>query len=309
MFSGCNATATLRAQTGGMRIPTLTATLFALFTTSFAHANLGDALRFAPATASAVYFTDWAAVLDDMAGAYSAEPTPGDTAFVRAMAERHTIVTSTATANHGDPWYVGEQWGWTLLDLEWELETNARVTVLRFAPAFDAAAVVALTQERGYATQSHGDVTAYSHARDNSLEWLRPPFFAYQNLAYLADERVLLLAPTAAALHEALDAYAAQVPSLADDANARGLAETLDVALGAVLITSASACMIPDTEAPQYELAGVGYHFDGGSTRGVVSLAQAGEVTVSTETVDAPGALINPVLVGSAAFLGCRGPG
>lgn len=294
-----------------MRPLTLTVILFALFTTSLAHANLGDALRFAPASASAVYFTDWTAVLEDMAAAWPAEPAPGDTVFIRAMVGRHSIVTSTATANHGNPWYVGEQWGWTLLDLEWELETNARVTTLRFAPDVDAAAVLALAQERGYSAASHGDVVVYSHARDNSLEWLRPPFFAYQNLAYLADERVLLLAPTAAALHEALDAYAGGVPSLADDANGLGLAGALDSALGAVLLTSASACMVPnpDTEVPQYELAGVGYHFDGATTRAVFGLAQAGVITAYVDTVEAPGALLDPVLLGAATFLGCRGPG
>jgi len=294
-----------------MRPLTFTVMLLTLFSAPLAHANLGDALRFAPASASAVYYADWKAVLEDMAAAWPAEPTPGDTEFVRTMAGRHAFVTSTATAQARNPWYVGEQWGWTFLDLEWELETSAWVSVLRFVPDVDAAAVLALAQERGYSAANHGDVTVYSHERDNSLEWLRPPFFAYQNLAYLADERVLLLAPTTAALHEALDAHAGVVPSLADDVNASGLAETLDGVFGAVLLTSASACMIPDadTEVPQYELAGVGYHVDDSGTHGVVGLAQAGEVSAYTDPIDAPGTLIYAALVGSAAFLGCRGPG
>ena len=101
------------------------------------------------------------------------------------------------------------------------------------------------------------------------------------------------------------------MPSLADDVNASGLAETLDGVFGAVLLTSASACMIPDadTEVPQYELAGVGYHVDDSGTHGVVGLAQAGEVSAYTDPIDAPGTLIYAALVGSAAFLGCRGPG
>jgi len=294
-----------------MRIHVYASALLALVTATAAHANLGAALQFVPEPTGTVYFTDWAAIRDDMRTVWPAEPTVGDTEYVRAMAERHAFVTSTATAQHRDPWYVGEQWGWTFLDLEWELETSARVVILRFTEDSATLSLLNLAQERGYSAEPYGTATLYSHAFSFSLEWLRPPFAAFQNVAFLEDEGVLILAATVVDVHAALDAYSGAAPSLADDGNAREIAALLDPSLGAVILTHQAACATHDPEraVPEFEHVGVGYSVADVAVHGVLGFARSGVVTLVTDELESPLDLFNPVLAGRAGFLGCDGPG
>jgi hypothetical protein len=68
------------------------------------------------------------------------------------------------------------------------------VYLLRFREDFDFAPVFARLHERGYRVSEQGEATLYSHAMEMSWEWLNTSEFAILNIAYLADEKLFILA-------------------------------------------------------------------------------------------------------------------
>jgi hypothetical protein len=206
-----------------------------------------------------------------------------------------------------DPWYVSEVWGWSMLDLEWELETNERLVILAFAQGVDTSSLLDLIAERNYATDLYEGFTLYPHNFDMSLVWLRPPFSAFQNAAFMEDDRVLMLAPTLPALRAAVDAYSGRTSNLTQDPSALALALALDESVGTLLLTQAAACGAPVLDATEraYDLAGVGYRPTELGTRGLTALARLDEVVMNIVTLSAPGELFSQVCSRSADFLAC----
>lgn len=262
----------------------LTALVFALAASAGASSgpHLASAARFLPSDTTIAYFSDWEAIRADMLEVWPGEPAVGDTDFIRALAGRHAPATATATAASGNPWLVHEQWGWSLLDLAWELETSAGLVVVGFAPDFDPSTLFGYLSQRGYQTVDYEGISVYSRAMDVSLPWLRPPFMAFQNLAYLDSERVLVAGARPGPVQAALDAYAGREPSWLGAEHP--VVSALSDSASSVIAAQATACygLEPNPEVLTYELAGLGYSHAGAETTGTVVLGYA-----SAELADA----------------------
>lgn len=236
--------------------------------------GLGLAARFVPPDTDIAYLTDWSRLLADMRTAYPAPPQVGDSAFLRRMGERHALVTRFAIGN-ATPWWMHEQWGWSFLDLDWELDLFPGMAVAAFGQGFDPAPLLALIDERGFGTGDHHGQLTRHHPFDLSLAWLRPPLAAYQNLAYLEQERVLLAANTTLGLHALLDAHAGRsTPWPAGDL-LLSLAQAAEPPTGAWVFPASAVCerlpsAEPDLQA--YQAAAVAYRHVGDGPHGTVLL-------------------------------------
>lgn len=262
------------------------------FAFSAAQSSLEAALGFLPAGTSVAYFSDWQAVREDMRGVWPAEPEVGDDDYLRALGERHAPATALLTGDGSTAWLLDEEWGFSLLDVAWELQTDARVTVVAFSEGFSPERFLALLSQRGYETTVHEGQYVHSHPMDASLSWVRPPFTEFQNLAYLGDERALLLAFDRDALVSALDVHAGRAPAWIGGEQALGVLEGLEDADSAVLLSSGKVCFAPDDGASlqAFDLAGVGYQRAGDAVVGNIVLSYP-QANAAVADLDARSAL------------------
>ncbi len=247
--------------------------------------HLSAALRFLPGSTAYAYYTDWSLVREDTREVWPAEPAVGDDAFVRALAARHSPPTGTATANQGQVWLVQEQWGWSLLDVAWELETSERLAVVAFESGFDPSAMLALLATRGYETAVHEGQEVHSHPADPSQSWLRPPFILYQNLSYLEDERVLLLATRPEVIAAALDVRAGRAQGWMSGEVAEAVLDGVSGAHGAVLVDEASACrgLEPNGSLLSYDVAALAYRRQDDTALGRVAIVYPDQASAEAD--------------------------
>ncbi len=212
-----------------------------------------DVLALVPAApvSATVYFTDWT-VLKGYVGfdaAFQQSPEDGERALTSSLGQSQAAA-SVFGANHPDEAAV---WGWRSSDLQWEANftngTAMSVYVLKFAPGFLFGPLVSLFEQRGFTqTESHG-VAVYSHPLDFGVAWLAKSELAILNTAVVAEDGLLILSSSAAALDEALSAYRKEIPTLSEDAAAEGLAGRLQGVAAAILVIGPGACstLAPDS--------------------------------------------------------------
>jgi hypothetical protein len=212
-----------------------------------------DVLSFVPAgsVSATVYFTD-CTVLKGYVGfdaAFQQSPEDAERVLTTSLG-RGQAAASAFGANHPDQ---AALWGWRSSDLEWEANftdgTAMPVYVLKLAPGFQFGALVSLFEQRGFTqTESHG-VTVYSHPLDFGAEWVAKSELAILNTGMVAEDGLLILSSSAAALDEALSAYRGEVPTLSEDAAAQGLAGQLQGVASAILVIGPGACsnLSPDS--------------------------------------------------------------
>jgi len=203
-----------------------------------------DALSFVPAAAvsATVFFTDWS-VLKAYVGfdaAFQQSPEDAERALASSLG-RDQAAASAFGANHPDQ---AAPWGWRSSDLQWEVNftssTGIPVYVLRFSAGFQFGPLVSLFEQRGFTqTESHG-VAIHSHPLDLRAEWLTE--LAILNTAVVAEDGLLVLSSSAAALDEALSAYRREVTTLSADAVAQGVAGRLRGVASAILVIGPGAC-------------------------------------------------------------------
>jgi len=203
-----------------------------------------DALSFVPAAAvsATVFFTDWS-VLKAYVGfdaAFQQSPEDAERALASSLG-RDQAAASAFGANHPDQ---AAPWGWRSSDLQWEANftssTGIPVYVLRFSAGFQFGPLVSLFEQRGFTqTESHG-VAIHSHPLDLRAEWLTE--LAILNTAVMAEDGLLVLSSSAAALDEALSAYRREVTTLSADAVAQGVAGRLRGVASAILVIGPGAC-------------------------------------------------------------------
>jgi len=236
---------------GGMKA--LVVFLFLAVSAVGAHAEevtgaspLLDALSFVPAAAvsTTVFFTDWS-VLKAYVGfdtAFQQSPEDAERALASSLG-RDQAAASAFGANHPDQ---AALWGWRSSDLQWEVNftssTGIPVYVLRFSAGFQFGPLVSLFEQRGFTqTESHG-VAIHSHPLDLRAEWLVKSELAIINTAVVAEDGVLVLSSSAAALDEVLSAYQQEVPTLSADAAAQAVAGRLRGVASAILVIGPGAC-------------------------------------------------------------------
>jgi hypothetical protein len=212
-----------------------------------------DVLPFVPAASvtATVYFTDWT-VLKGYVGfdaAFQQSPEDAEKALTTSLG-RGQAAASAFGANHPDE---AALWGWRSSDLQWEANSTSgtamSVYVLKFAPGFQFGPLVSLFEQRGFTqTESHG-VMVYSHPLDFRAEWLAKSELAILNTAVVAEDGLLILSSSAAALDEALSAYRREIPTLSEDAAAQGLAGRMQGVASAILVIGPGACssLSPDS--------------------------------------------------------------
>lgn len=243
------------------------------------------ASRFLPATTQDAYFSDWSRIVVDTRSVYPIPLQTGDDDFIRALAGRHSSATQLAIGG-GRPWWVHEQWGWSVLDLDWELQIGSNRAVLAFRDGFDPAPLLGLLDERGFERGDHHAQATWHHAFNPSLPWLRPPLAAFQNLAYLEDERVLLLATGAEALQTMLDAHAGRDASWPGATVMDAFGHAVEQPMSAMVFSASSVCgaaLQLEVQPQPFEAVALAYHRQGDALFGSVVIAYADEATAGLD--------------------------
>jgi len=205
-----------------------------------------DALSFVPAAvvSTIVLFTDWS-VLKAYVGfdeAFRESAEDAEKALASSLGQGQAAASAFG-ANHPEE---AALWGWRSSNLEWEANfpnsTGIPVYVLKFSSGFEFGSLGPLFEQRGFTqTESHG-VAVYSHALDLRVEWLVKSELAILNTAIVAEEGLLVLSSSAAALDEALSAYRQEVPTLSADAAAQAVAGRLRGVASAILLIGPGTC-------------------------------------------------------------------
>lgn len=244
-----------------------------------------QAARFLQPTALDAYFSHWSRIVADARSAHPIAPLPGDDGFVRALAGRHSMATRLATGG-GRPWWVHQQWGWSFLDLDWELEIGSGQAVLAFREGFDPRPLLDRLDERGYRRDDHHGQTTWHHAFDPSLPWLRPPLAAFQNVAYLEGDGIMLLATQTEALQAMLDAQAGRSAAWPGGAVTEVFGHATEPPMAAMLFMASSVCgLAPEQEAQlqPFQAAALGYRREGDALLGTVIIGYADEAAASLD--------------------------
>jgi hypothetical protein len=212
-----------------------------------------DALMLVPAApvSAAVFFTDWG-VLKGYVGfdaAFQDSPAGAEKALTTSLGQGQAAASAFGT-NHPEQ---AALWGWQSSDLQWEASfTGSKavpVYVLKFAAGFQFGQLVSLFEQRGFTqTESHG-VAVYSHPLDLGATWVAKTELAILNTAVVAEDGLLVLSSSAAALDEALSAYRSEIPTLSEDATTRGLAGRLQGVASAILVIGPGACSSLSTDS------------------------------------------------------------
>jgi hypothetical protein len=212
-----------------------------------------DVLLFVPASpvSATLFFTDWG-VLKGYVGfdaAFRDSPADAEKALTTSLGQGQAAASAFG-ASHPDQ---AALWGWRSSDLQWEANfTSSKgmpVYVLEFAAGFQFGQLVSLFEQRGFTqTESHG-VAVYSHPLDLGATWLAKTELAILNTAVVAEDGLLVLSSSAAALDEALSAYRGEIRTLSEDATAGGLAGRLQGVASAILVIGPGACSSLSTDS------------------------------------------------------------
>lgn len=190
---------------------------------------LESALAHSPATVSLFAFTNWE-LLKEIGGVpdlTSAASIDERVDFMRTLGlQEQAVASGFGVSNFLTH---AEMWGWDATDLLWEanLTTDGSpVFLLRFPDDFDFAPIFARLDERDYTQTEYAGVPLYSHEMDFSLDWLGTTEFAILNIAFLEDEKLLVLSSSPDSVTAVLDAIA-QGPTLLELPGVRFVAAAL----------------------------------------------------------------------------------
>ena len=169
------------------------------------------ALRFVPAGAKEVSFTDWS-LIKSYAGAGAltgASPFEAKADFLLALTRTQAPAAfyagSKLKTHHAS-------WSWDTLDLDWEASFSAGgpAYVLKFPASFDLGAVIAHFQEHGYTKDEYRGVPLYTHELNVKDEWVRTSDFAILNVGVLEKQNILLLATRMDGVRHMIDGVAGE---------------------------------------------------------------------------------------------------
>lgn len=226
---------------------------------------LAEAVAFAPLGASAILFTDWAAMraFHGLEGVTSASPLD-----VRMDAFMTLSTEEGPFAGFGIAHLArhAEAWGWDTADVDWEASyvvDGPPVAVVRLRDDIDLDPIVAHYDERGFSVESYGDATIRSHEMDLGADWITSSDFGVLNTAFLDDGRTLVLSSSVDGVKAALDArhvqsFRAAPASLVADALGAPLSAAIDVGIGSCAAYDPRLAEGPDgPNAPVLDEAGI----------------------------------------------------
>lgn len=247
--------------------------------------GLALAVSFVPPDTDIAYLTDWTRIFDDMGSVYPLQPEIGDNDFVRRLAERHAAAVQFAIGSRS-PWWMQEEWGWSFLDVDWELQFYPAGVVVGFNESFDPGPLLALFDEREYETDDHHGQATRHHAFDPMLSWLRPPLTAFGNIAYLEQQRVLVGSSTLEGLRALLDAHAGRSDPWPAADLALNLAQAAEPTMGAYVFPASAICGrlgVEEARLQTYRAAAVAYHRVGEELIGTYVLEYDDETTAALD--------------------------
>jgi hypothetical protein len=202
-------------------------------------AALAEAVSFAPLGASAILFTDWAAMraFHGIDGVTSGSPLDERMdAFMTLSTEEGPFAGFgiARLARHA------EAWGWDTTDVDWEAAywtDGPPVAVVRLRDDIDLDPIVAHYDDRGFSVDSYDDATIRSHEMDVRADWITSSDFGVLNTAFLDDGRTLVLSSSVDGVKAALDArhvqsFRAAPASLVAGALGAPLSAAIDVGIG-----------------------------------------------------------------------------
>ncbi len=223
------------------------------------------ALRFVPAGAREVSFTDWTA-LKAYEGAHALT---GASPFE----EKTPFLASLGRAQWPASFYAGKKlkvhftaWSWDTLDLDWEASFSAggAAFVLKFPEGFDLGPVVAHFVEHRYAKDDYRGVPLYTHALDAKDEWVRTSEFAILNVGVLEQQNILLLATRADGVKAMIDAVGGAGDRERYRPAVAALGDVAAYTLGPVPSVCPFGALPPAVAPAPYDVAGLGYRYDAG---------------------------------------------
>lgn len=216
--------------------------------------NLTAALRFAPAEATTILFTDWALARHDahMDSLTSDSPDTDKEAFY------NQVHISWTTFGHSLGKYIGEStapWGFSIFDIQWSAnidmppsgsdDTKAdRSMVIQLIPTADIAMIETSIILNGYAkTQNtHADIFTASPQVWEQLWPQEDPSHMYFDktmlaIAILPDQHMVITAPSEQALSRMVNSYTHPESSLGHKPEIQRTAEQLGIVATALVQT------------------------------------------------------------------------
>ncbi len=206
-------------------------------TQSDARAPLSQALDVLPVDTRAAGFTDWAQIrttlgFDEVTSAIDRK-TLVNNASERDLSSRSVFEASTDDMN--------AKFGWTIADLRWEAygqASNGALLAAGLNDSLEAGTVTSGLRDLGYV--QNGDTWTIDSA-DLAVKVPGLPT-TFANIAFLEDERLILLSDQARYLDRALTMHRDHAASLAGVAAVRQTATPLVGALTAVIQVGKDAC-------------------------------------------------------------------
>lgn len=245
------------------------------------------ALRFVPAGAKEVSFTDWSLIKSHEAA--------GDLTGASSFEAKSDFLLALTRTQAPASFYAGSKlkthyasWSWDTLDLDWEASFSAGgpAFVLKFPESFDLGAVTAHFDEHGYARDEYRGVPLYSHELNVKDEWARTSEFAILNVGVLEKQNILLLATRMDGVRHMIDGVAGG----GDRERYRMAVEAMGEVASYTVRPVPSACpfgaLEPATPPAAYDVAGVGYRYEGESPLGTIVIGY-GSAADAESSVDA----------------------
>jgi hypothetical protein len=219
--------------------------------------HLGDALAYVGEGATLLWFTDWAAIRSSIgAEALTGASSPDEKrAALRVLSVSRTDTPASEaafdSASLGNLLKQYEQWGYDVMDLDWELAIEAgsspRVWIQRFRDGYDVGALEAKLDEYGFASETlplgrlrTTDVGAF-------LSTIQSRQLIMGNTGLSADGRTVILAASQAEGTEAVRAFLTTGAPDSADASTLLAAATLEEPTSAALIIGPEWCSGYDT--------------------------------------------------------------
>ncbi len=239
---------------------------------------LAEALQFVPPNIFTVEFTDWAGLKEqkgfaDLTGAATQleRDTFRETLLSAAVVgePRNELEYISSATYHPIRRTLLEQWGFDAFDLRWEAnltgvgEPAVFVRILRMRDSFDLTTLRTRFEERGYAKETHGETTIWTHGIAQDPWLLIDGQLGMATVAVLESAHVMMLGGLD--VERGRDGLVAVLDAMADPTVAASVRDPLDAAarqldhpVGAYLAVGAQLCtQLDPANNPQFPAVAV----------------------------------------------------
>ena len=198
-----------------------------------------EALGYAPAQTTYLYFTNWAAV-KAATGVAGPLPADGRMDFFISLTDAYATPSLFTQRNLERQWEV---WGWDASDLEWEATLGTDgvpLYAVKFSPGVDLPALFERYRDLGFTESELPHGLLFSHEIALGADWVQTEL-AFSNSAFLPEERIGLFSGSA----EQITALLASSARWRDEARVVETVAALGAVNGAALVEGATLCGHP----------------------------------------------------------------